>query len=104
MVEVTEPAVVELKSLLKKGNKNHCALRIYLSDIEYNGIRHGISLTDTKKENDEEITINGIRIFLSPTILNTLENAKIDFIDSEIGRGFIIKNQKPSEWNCCCSC
>jgi iron-sulfur cluster assembly protein len=102
MVEVTEPAVVELKSLLKKGNKNHCALRIYLSDIEYNGIRHGISLTDTKKENDEEITINGIRIFLSPTILNTLENAKIDFIDSEIGRGFVIKNQKPSEWNCCC--
>ncbi|KAF5425301.1 MAG: Iron-sulfur cluster insertion protein ErpA [ANME-2 cluster archaeon HR1] len=104
MVEVTEPAVVELKSLLKKGNKNHCALRIYLSDIEYNGIRHGISLTDTKKENDEEITINGIRIFLSPTMLNTLENAKIDFIDSEIGRGFVIKNQKPSEWNCCCSC
>ncbi|MEA3294179.1 MAG: iron-sulfur cluster biosynthesis family protein [Euryarchaeota archaeon] len=104
MVEVTEPAVVELKSLLNKGNKNHCALRIYLSDIEYDGIRHGISLTDTKKENDEEITINGIRIFLSPTILNTLENAKIDFIDSEIGRGFVIKNQKPSEWNSCCSC
>jgi iron-sulfur cluster insertion protein len=103
-LEVTKSAALEIKNLLKNKKYDDYALHIYIADIERNGIKHGLSLDNTRKKSDEELYSNGIRIYMNPDIKKSLENARIDYIDNEVGKGFIIRNPKSSGWGYCCSC
>ena len=104
MVDITDLAAEELKNLLEQENKQDHALRIFTAGMGCSGIRYGMSLDDTKKEEDVELTSNGVRIIIASSIRESLDGAKIDFIDNETGKGFIIKDSSAPQCGSCCSC
>jgi iron-sulfur cluster insertion protein len=104
MVEITDLAAEELKNLLEQENKQDHALRIFMAGMGCSGISYGMSLDDTKKEEDVELTSNGVRIIIASSIRESLDGAKIDFIDNETGKGFIIKDSNAPQCGSCCSC
>ena len=104
MVDITDLAAEELKNLLEQENKQDHALRIFMAGMGCSGIRYGMSLDDTKKEEDVELTSNGVRILIASSIQESLDGAEIDFIDTEAGKGFVVRDPNAPQCGSCCSC
>ncbi len=104
MVDITDLAAEELKNLLEQENKQDHALRIFTAGMGCSGIRYGMSLDDTRNEEDVELTSNGVRILIASSIQESLDGAEIDFIDNEAGKGFIVRDPNAPQCGSCCSC
>ena len=104
MVDITDLAAEELKNLLEQENKQDHALRISMAGMGCSGVRYGMSLDDTRNEEDVELTSNGVRILIASSIQESLDGIEIDFIDNDEGKGFIIKDLNAPQCGSCCSC
>ncbi|MCK4938350.1 MAG: iron-sulfur cluster assembly accessory protein [Methanosarcinales archaeon] len=104
MIEVTELAAGELKNLLEQENKQEHALRIFIAGMGCSGLSYGMTLDDTKKDDDLETTSNGVRLLMTSEIQESLDGAEIDYIDNEQGKGFVINNPNAPKCGSGCSC
>jgi iron-sulfur cluster assembly accessory protein len=105
MVEITETAASELKVLLDKEEKQDHSLRIFVAGMGCSGIQYGLALDNEIKDEDVTVESKEIKIVMTPDIVEELSEAKIDYIDSEQGAGFVIDNPKAaSECGSCSSC
>ncbi|MCL7475518.1 MAG: iron-sulfur cluster assembly accessory protein [ANME-2 cluster archaeon] len=104
MIEVTELAAGELKTLLEQENKQDHALRIFIAGMGCSGLSYGMTLDDTKKDDDLETTSNGVRLLMNSDIQESLDGAEIDYIDNEQGKGFVINNPNAPKCGSGCSC
>ncbi len=104
MIEITDAAAAELKQLLAKENKNDHGLRIFAAGIGCSGVQYGLTLEKSPKTDDEIIESNGIKIFCNKTIQDDITELKIDYIDSDYGKGFIVDNPDARCGSGCGSC
>ncbi len=103
MVEVTDKAAAELKSLLEEQEKQDHALRIFVAGMSCCGVQYGMSLeNEISEEHDLVVEDNGLKIVMNKDDAEGLENAKIDYVDGPSGKGFIIDN--PDGASCGSSC
>jgi iron-sulfur cluster assembly accessory protein len=91
-MEVTSKAAVELKSIMEKQKKGNCGLRIYLAGLTCRGPSFGLEFEEKAMEGDIVIESNGIALYLDQAIAETLKNAKLDYIITNLASGFIITN------------
>ncbi|MBC7086293.1 MAG: iron-sulfur cluster assembly accessory protein [Methanomethylovorans sp.] len=96
MVEITEKAAAEIKSLLESENKTDHALRVFVAGMSCCGVQYGMSLDNEFGEDDVTFDSQGIKIVLNKNDVDGLSEATIDYIDSPNGSGFIIENSKTS--------
>ncbi len=99
MIEITEKAAEELRSLLESENKKDHSLRVFVAGMSCSGIQYGLALDNETKEGDVTVTTNDIKIVMTEDVSNELSGATIDFIDSEAGKGFVVDNP-----NAACGC
>jgi iron-sulfur cluster insertion protein len=104
MIEITDVAASELKQLLEKEKKGDHGLRIFAAGIGCSGVQYGLTLEKTPKTGDEVQENNGIKLFFSKDIQNEIDELKIDFIDNDYGKGFIIDNPHARCGSGCGSC
>ncbi len=104
MIEVTELAAGELKNLLEQENKQDHALRIFVAGMGCSGLSYGMTLDDTKKDEDLELTSNGVKLLMTSEIQESLDGSEIDYIDNEHGKGFVINNPNAPKCGSGCSC
>lgn len=105
MIEITDAAAVELKQLLEKEKKTDHGLRIFAAGIGCSGVQYGLSLELSPKSEEAVSESKGIKIFFDKHIEGDIEDFKIDYIDNEYGKGFVIDN--PNAAGCgsgCSSC
>ena len=102
MIEITDVAATELKALLEAEEKKDHALRIFVAGMGCSGVQYGMALDDEIKEDDVTVTSKDIKIVMGPDISEQLEEATVDYIDTDGGKGFIIDN--PSAMAGCGSC
>lgn len=105
MIEITDTAAAELKQLLENEKKNDYGLRIFEAGLGCSGIQYGLTLEKSQKDGDAVSESKGIKLFFNENIKADIEDFKIDFIDNEYGKGFIIDN--PNAQKCgsgCSSC
>jgi iron-sulfur cluster insertion protein len=104
MLEITDASASELKLLLEKEKKNDHGLRIFAAGIGCSGVQYGLTLEKNPKTGDEVLENNGIKLFFSKDIQNEIDELKIDFIDNDYGKGFIIDNPHARCGSGCGSC
>ncbi|HEY6585880.1 MAG TPA: iron-sulfur cluster assembly accessory protein [Candidatus Methanoperedens sp.] len=105
MIEITDAAAAELKELLEKEKKTDHGLRVFAAGSGCSGIQYGLTLEKTAKDEDAISESNGIKIFFNKDIQEDIEDFKIDFIDNEYGKGFVIDNPNaPKCGSGCSSC
>ncbi len=92
MIEITDTAASELKLLLQKEKKTDHGLRIFAAGMGCSGIQYGLTLEKSPKNGEEVSESNGIKIFYDKDIQQDIDEFKIDFIDNEYGKGFVIDN------------
>jgi iron-sulfur cluster insertion protein len=103
MIEITDTAAAELKELLEKEKKNDHGLRVFEAGKGCSGVQYGLTLENAAKEDDAVSESNGIKIFFKKDIQEDIEEFKIDFIDNEYGKGFVIDNPHAAKCGSGCS-
>ncbi|MDP2844498.1 MAG: iron-sulfur cluster assembly accessory protein [Candidatus Methanoperedens sp.] len=103
MIEITDTAAAELKQLLEKEKKTDHGLRIFDAGMGCSGIQYGLTLESSPKDEDAVSESNGIKLFFNKNIQDEIEEFKIDFIDNEYGKGFVIDNPNAAKCGSRCS-
>lgn len=103
MIEITNRAAVELKSLFDTEGIAEPAIRIYIigssADAQY-----GLALADDINEYDVIMENNGIKIVMSPDVAAGFSDGSIDFVADRSGKNFIIQNADSGTCNNCEEC
>ena len=92
MIEVTEKAASELKTLLEQEEKPELALRIFVAGVACSGVQYGLAFDDEVKEDDVTMESNGIKLIMNKDIERSFSEGSIDFVEDENGKGFLIRN------------
>lgn len=94
MVKITELAAQKVKEVLKAQNKENAFLRIYPIGEGCSGPNFGMTLEDSKTEDDMLDVEYGVSILMDIELAPTLEGAILDYIESDNGGGFEIRKVK----------
>ena len=95
MINVTENAVRQLRSLLQKQGGAEKGLRVQIVKGGCSGWQYEMSL-DAKKPDDAVVEREGVQFFVDPESASYLQDAMLDFHDGLTGSGFQIVNPNAS--------
>ncbi|MFQ5975923.1 MAG: HesB/IscA family protein [Candidatus Hydrothermarchaeales archaeon] len=101
MVTITESASQELNKLMEKDERSGLGLRIFTAGFSCSGPQYGLAFDDKPKDGDEVLDCNGVSVFLDSKTKEELDGAEVDYIKSEYGEGFVVKNPN-AEGGCGC--
>ncbi|MEA1985265.1 MAG: iron-sulfur cluster assembly accessory protein [Euryarchaeota archaeon] len=106
MIDITDAAAAELKSLIESENKQGHALRIFIAGMGCSGAQYGMALDNETKEEDVTVDSKDIKIVMTTDIQDELSEATVDFIETPQGKGFVIDNPNAMAAGCgtCSSC
>lgn len=103
---VSPAAAQAVRDLMAERNLTGFALRIFLAGKSCSGYQFGMSLDNEPAENDLTFESEGVRIVVDQSSQEYVKGAKLDFINDERGKGFLVDNPSLS-CNCgddsCCS-
>ncbi len=92
MINVTESAVKQLRSLLEvQSASEKKGLRVQVAKGGCSGLQYEMAL-DHPKEGDAVVARNGVEFFIDPESGDLLRDATLDFQDGLTGAGFRIVN------------
>ena len=94
MVKITELAAQKIKETQKAQNKENAFLRIYLAGEGCGGPNFGLTLEESKTEDDILDVEYGISILTDIKLATTLEGTIVDYTESNNGGGFEIRKVK----------
>jgi iron-sulfur cluster insertion protein len=103
MIEITDRAAAELKTLFNKEGKSQPAIRIYINgssaDAQY-------GLADADDINDFDVTMenNGIKIVMDKDVAAGFTDGSIDFVADKTGKNFVIQNAESGTCDNCEEC
>lgn len=92
-IQVTDKASKELLTVLKENATKK--IRLYIQGIGWGGPRLGLALDELNEQNDDAINANGIDIIFNKGDKDYLDHSVIDFEDSFLGSGFVVRSLLP---------
>ena len=90
MIEITNRAATELKSLFEKEGIEQPAIRIYITESSAD-VHYGLALADDINEFDVITENNGIKIVMAPKVAAGFPDGSIDFKADSTGKTFILQ-------------
>jgi iron-sulfur cluster insertion protein len=99
-VNLTQNAVVEIKSLLTKSENAGKNLRLYIEEGGCSGMQYGM-VFDEKRDGDLVSEKDGVSVLIDPVSADYLRGAVVDFSDSMTAGGFKITNPNAKQ-SCGC--
>ncbi len=91
MIHVTDQAIATFKEILSSYEQKSYHVRLQLVPGCCSGPSVKLMLDDEVYGDDETIQIDGVSFVLDPTTLYWIKGAKIDFVDSPEGKGFLVE-------------
>jgi iron-sulfur cluster insertion protein len=101
MIEITDRAAAELKTLLK--NESQPAIRIYITGTSADA-QYGLAVADDIGDYDVSTENNGIKIVMDKDVAAGFSDGSIDFVADETGKNFIIQNAESGTCDNCEEC
>ena len=93
MISISDKAAEELRRIVSEQEEADAAIRVFVQGACGCGAAHYGMGVETEFGADEElIDANGGKFVIDPESAPYLEGAEIDYRDSLMGRGFMIKN------------
>lgn len=101
-IQLTASAAEIVRSLRLQQNLDESyALRVYISAQTCSGFQYGLALDNNARLTDAVFDSQGLKLLVDETSMQHMAGAKIDYIDDQRGKGFLVENTNivPS-----CSC
>ena len=100
-ITLTAKAAGELKTLMAKEVEAkrlspEAGLRLMVQGGGCSGFTYRMGFDDTKKDDDKELELEGIRVLVDSKSLLYLNGTQVDFQDGLMGRGFVFNNPNAS--------
>jgi iron-sulfur cluster assembly accessory protein len=92
IISVSPSAVKAIRDLLNERNLEGYALRIFVSGKTCSGYQYGMSLDESSSESDTSIETDGIKVVIDNESREYIKGGRLDFIDDERGKIFMIDN------------
>ena len=96
MVSITDKASVEFKNLLKKQGKLDYGVKVFVAGMGCSGPQYGLSLEENPEDGEKILENNDVKFYLTSEAETALDGVEIDYVASEQGEGFVIKNSNSS--------
>ena len=100
VIQLTESAAAEVKSLLGMTENAGKTLRVYVEQGGCSGMQYSM-VFDEKRADDLAAEVHGISVLVDPFSAQYLRGAVVDFSDSLTAGGFKISNPNASQ-SCGC--
>ncbi len=98
-VTITPAAVQAVRDLLTQKNMEGYALRVFVTRRSCAGLQYGMALDDKPKVSDLTLETDGIKMLVDENSLLYMRGARVDFVDDERGKGFLVEN--PNDISSC---
>jgi len=100
VIQLTENAAMEVKSLLGQPENAGKTLRVYVEQGGCSGMQYSLTF-DERRPDDLSVQMHGVAALVDPFSAKYLRGAVVDFNDSMTGGGFKISNPNASH-SCGC--
>jgi iron-sulfur cluster insertion protein len=92
-ITVTESAARRIAEVMRaEGAADGGFLRISVSGGGCSGFQYGLTLDDTRHEDDRVFSRDGVSVVIDETSLDLLNGAEVDFVEDMMGASFQIRN------------
>lgn len=95
-VTLTEAAAARVKVLMEMEGRTGVMLRLAVSGGGCSGFQYGISLDDTRSDDDQVFEQHGVRFLVDETSLEILKGTELDYVEELIGASFQFRNPNAS--------
>jgi len=92
VITISEVAAGKLHDLLQTQEQPNLALRLFITQGGCEGFSYGMAFETEQKEGDQIIERGGVRVLVDPTSYKVLNGAQIDYMRSQMGEGFTVRN------------
>nr|QSX72235.1 iron-sulfur cluster assembly 1 [Halisarca dujardinii] len=90
-IDITPTAVRKIKDLLTH-DSSAVGLRVGVKTRGCNGLSYALSFVGEKGKLDEEVEVDGARVFIDPKALLTVIGTQMDFVEDKLGSEFVFHN------------
>lgn len=98
MLRVSARAAQEIRSALaERGLDPRMPLRIELPGEDAEGFRWVFRFGDEERPDDQLVVTSGLKIRLDPAAAARLEGCELDYLDSTMNRGFVMREPGGTE-------
>lgn len=101
MITITDSAVVKIRDILAEENNPKLKLRVFVQGGGCSGMQYGFTLDEEQAEDDWDIEASGVNVLIDSMSGGYLQGATIDYVESEMGSSFSIKNPN-AQTSCGC--
>ena len=98
---VTPKAAEMVKNIMKNEGKEGHGLRVTVMPGGCAGYTYGLDFADGAEDGDLTITSNDVKIFINEDVEPLIRGAKLDFVESLMGAGFVLDNPNSTK-SCGC--
>ena len=99
IITLTQSAKNRVISIMSHAKERCIGLRIGIDKTGCSGHSYKIEYAKEKKNGDEEISLENIKIFVEPTATMYILGSKMDYVDNGVESGFTFDN--PNEKGRC---
>jgi iron-sulfur cluster assembly accessory protein len=89
---VTPKAAEMVKTIMKNEGKENAGLRVSVMPGGCSGYTYGLDFADASDAEDIVVEQHGVKIFINEDIEPLISGAKLDFVESLQGAGFVLDN------------
>jgi iron-sulfur cluster assembly protein len=98
---VTPKAAQMVQTIMKNEGKENAGLRVTVMPGGCAGYTYGLDFADAAEPEDLVVEVEGLKIFINEDIEPLIAGAKLDFVESLNGAGFVLDNPNASS-SCGC--
>lgn len=101
MVTVTDLAVTQFKEIMRSQEMDQAAIRVFIrGQCGCGKVHYGMGFDDNRADVDEAFAQDGVQFLMEKEVAESLDGATIDFVETEMSRGFTIDNPNAQGCNC----
>lgn len=104
MIEITDSAADILKDMIEANGDKGSILRLFVAGMGCSGAQYGLAFDKETTSEDEVMDVKGISVAIKKDEIESLINAKVDYVKSECGAGFTITVPTADGGSCRSSC
>ena len=89
---LTPKAAEMVKTIMKNEGREGAGLRVTVMPGGCSGYTYGLDFADAANEDDLVLDVEGVKVFINEDIEPLISGAKLDFVESLQGAGFVLDN------------
>lgn len=98
----SDAAVDKLREIIAAEQSDELKLRVFVSGGGCSGFQYGFTLEEDVEDDDLTVQRRGVQIVVDPFSSMYLHGAEVDYVESENGEQFVIRN--PNVTTTCGGC